>query len=361
MFEYLYKKKPIWIIVVILLGCFFQFSIDVIFSLIYRNHPLFGSLQGYLFSVSLSFVIMFGLVKMADWMNKKISWEKSPGVRFYFQIFIITFFVILMVMGIRTIFNLFIFPGGFIRLLDEIVIGVFFLFISLLLVFLDLGIHLLDKWRVSQAEIERFKKENLETQFEMLRTQVNPHFLFNSLNTLSSLIYENQDTASNYVREMSSVYRYILEKRKADIVTLKEELNFTKSYVYMLSLRFEDKIKFELNIDSRFEDKVVTPLTLQILIENAVKHNVVSLKKPLTVEIFTQNNNTIVVKNNLQAKANSSYSSGIGLDNIKNRLEIISDRRMVAEKTDTEFIVTIPLLDARENKLIHWWFVISNW
>lgn len=354
MFEYLYKKKLIWILFVIFLGCFFQFSINVIFSLIYRNHSLLGNIQSYLFSIAISFGVMYGLVKLGGWMNKTLSWEKSPGGRFYLQIFAITFFVILMVMGIRTLFNLFIFPVGFIRLLDEVVVGVFFFFVTLLLVFIDLGIHLLDKWRISQAEIERFKKANLETQFEMLRTQVNPHFLFNSLNTLSSLIYENQDTASNYVREMSSVYRYILEKRKSDIVTLREELNFTESYVFMLSLRFEDKIKFELNIDSRFHDKVVAPLTLQILIENAVKHNVVSQKKPLTIQIFTRNDNTLVVKNNLQAKANNSYSTGIGLDNIKNRLKILTDREMVVEKTETDFIVTVPLLDAKENKLINW-------
>lgn len=354
MFEYLYKKRWIWLALVISLGCFFQFSLDVIFSLIYRNHPLFSSVINYLFSIGITFLIMRGLVKMAGWMNKILAWEKSPGVRFYLQIISITFFVMLMVMGIRTVFNLFIFPSGFIRLLDELVIGIFFLFISLLLVFIDLGVHLLNKWRISQAEIERFTKENLEIQFEMLRTQVNPHFLFNSLNTLSSLIYENQDTASNYVREMSTVYRYILEKRKSDIVTLSEELEFTRSYIYMLSLRFADKIKFELNINTKFHEKVVAPLTLQILIENAVKHNIVSQSKPLKIEIFSQHDNTLMVKNNRQPKTTNSYSSGIGLENIRNRLQILTDRKMKVENTETEFIVTIPLLDAKENKLINW-------
>lgn len=354
MFEYIYKRRLLWILLVIFIGCFFQFSIDVIFSLIYRNHPLFSSFYNYLFSIGISFVIMFGLVKMAHWMNKKVSWEKSPGGRFYLQIISITFFVMLMVMGIRTLFNVVLFPSGFIRLLDEVVIGVFFLFISLLLVFIDIGVHLLDKWRTSQAEIERFKKENLETQFEMLRMQVNPHFLFNSLNTLSSLIYQNQDTASNYVREMATVYRYMLEKRNSDIVSLHEELIFTQSYIYMLNLRFEDKIKFELNIRDWYRDKVIPPLTLQILIENAVKHNVVSQRKPLKIEIYTQSNYTLVVKNNLQPKTQGTYSSGIGLENIRSRMGILTDREMHVEKTDTEFIVTVPFLDANENKLVNW-------
>lgn len=354
MFEYLYKRKVLWIVVTILIGCFFQFSLDVIFSLIYRNHPLFSGFFNYLLSIAISFAVMYGLVKMAEWMNRKLSWEKSPGGRFYFQIFSITFFVVLMVMGIRTIFNVVIYPTGFIRLMDEMVIGVFFLFVAILMVFIDIGVHLLNKWRFSQTEIERFKKENLETQFEMLRTQINPHFLFNSLNTLSSLIYQNQDTASNYVREMSTVYRYILEKRKSETVTMQEELSFTESYIYMLSLRFEEKIKFELNIDERFMDKVVAPLTLQILIENAVKHNIVSQRKPLTIKIYTQVDNTLVVSNNLQPKTTSSYSSGIGLNNIRSRLEILTDRKMKVEETETDFTVTIPLLDESENKLINW-------
>lgn len=354
MFEYLYQRKWAWISLGIFLGCFFQFSIDVIFSLIYRNHPLFSSYLNYIFSIGLTFFILLGLVKIAQWMNKKITWEKSPGVRFYIQIVSIVIFVMLVVTGIRTVVNVLFFPSSFIRLLDEVIIIVFFLFISLLLVFIDLGFHLLNKWRVSQAEIERFKKENMETQFEMLRMQVNPHFLFNSLNTLSSLIYENQDTASNYVREMSSVYRYILEKRKSDIVSLKEELEFTKSYIYMLSLRFENKIKFELNIDDRLIGTVVVPLTLQILIENAVKHNVVSQRKPLTISIYTQTDNSLVVKNNLQPKPAGSYSSGIGLNNIRSRIEILSDRKMQINKTETEFSVKIPLLEANENKLIDW-------
>jgi LytS/YehU family sensor histidine kinase len=291
---------------------------------------------------------------MAQWMNKKISWEKSPGVRFYIQIVSIVFFVILVVTGIRTFVNVLFFPSTFIRLQDEAIIMVFFLFISLLLIFIDLGFHLLDKWRVSQTEIERFKKENMETQFEMLRMQVNPHFLFNSLNTLSSLIYENQDTASNYVREMALVYRYILEKRKSDIVSLKEELEFIKSYIYMLTLRFENKIKFEVHIDDSFLGKVVVPLTLQILIENAVKHNVVSQRKPLTISIYTRPDNSLVVKNKLQLKSVGLYSSGIGLNNIRSRIEILSDRKMQVEQTETEFSVTIPLLEANENKLIDW-------
>jgi two-component system, LytTR family, sensor kinase len=354
MFEYLFKDSRLWITTGIFLGVFFQFSLDVIFSLIYRNHSIFSPITNYLFSIISSFIIMISLVKLAHWMNRKYAWERTPGNRFYVQIVLITLLVVISIMGLRTLVNAGFNKGGFVRLLDEAIIAGYLLIMSLLLVFADLGFQLLNKWRLSQAEIERFKKENMETRFEMLRLQINPHFLFNSLNTLSSLIYQNQDTASDYVKEMSQVYRYILEKRKAEIVNLSEELDFTRSYIYMLGLRFDEKIKFSLNVDGAYNDKVIVPLTLQILIENAVKHNIISQKKPLKIEIFTQPDSTLVVRNNLQLKADSSYSSGIGLDNIKNRLGFLTDRKLLIETTATDFTVSVPLLDVLHDKVRNW-------
>ncbi|MFW5705753.1 MAG: sensor histidine kinase [Bacteroidota bacterium] len=354
MFEYIFQKRWLSIVVVILLGFFFQFSLDVIFSLIYRNHSLISPWPSYAWSMAMSLVIMYGLVKLSQWMNRRFTWERSPGSRFYIQIILITLAVVVMVTVLRMLIKMLVNPGQFVRLLDEMVITVFFFIMGMLLVFLDVGINLLNKWRNSLAEIERFKKENLETQFEMLRMQVNPHFLFNSLNTLSSLIYQNQEQAGNFVRELSSVYRYILEKRKTEVVTLKEELEFTNSYIYLLGLRFENKLVFHLKIDEKYMEKIVVPLTLQILIENAVKHNVVSMKRPLAISIATQPGNTLVVRNNLQPKNTNSYSTGIGLDNIRSRLEILTDREMQVEKTNTEFVVTVPLLDKTQGRLVNW-------
>lgn len=354
MFEYIYRRKILWLLVGLLLGLTFQFSLDVIFSLIYRNHSLISPPGNYLVSIAITFIIMYGLVKLAGWMNRRISWEKEPGVRFYFQIIAITIFVLVMVMGLRMVLKLLLSDGQFVRVTDEVIISIYFLVVSLLLVFLDIGLLLLTRWRNSLAEIERFRKENLETQFEMLRMQVNPHFLFNSLNTLTSLIYQNRDTAASYVREMATMYRYILEQRKADMVKLHEEMAFVKSYIVLLSLRFEDKIAFEVNISEDYNDKMVPPLTVQILIENAVKHNVASLRKPLHINISTRPDNTLVVSNSLQPKADPGYSTGIGLHNIQSRLALLTDRKAAVTKTDDTFTVAIPLLDAHHNKLFNW-------
>lgn len=337
-----------WIILIILLGCFFQFSLDVIFSLIYKTQGLFTHWINYVISIGITIIIVYGLVFMTEWINRRYSWEKSPGNRLYVQIIMITLFVVIMVTALRHLLKITFFPDQFVRLLDETIIAVFFVIMALLLVLIDIGVNLLNKWRFSLAEIERFKKENLETQFEMLRVQVNPHFLFNSLNTLSSLIYQDQDMASHFVRELSSVYRYILEKRKADIVSLKEEVEFTDSYRYLLGLRFDKKLIFNINIDEQLLDKKVIPLTLQILIENAVKHNIISAKKPLEIKIHSQEDNTLKISNNLQKKDSDTYSSGIGLSNISSRLQILTDRKLQVNESNNEFCVTVPLLEQHE-------------
>ncbi|MBU2650745.1 MAG: histidine kinase [Bacteroidetes bacterium] len=353
MFEYLTRQKVLWFLVILLTGLMIQFSLDVIFSVLYKTQGLFSSWVNYMISVGLSVLMLYGLSFLTSWMNRKYPWEKSPAMRVYIQVILTSLFVAGMVMIMRLLILTAFFPSGFIRLLDELIIAVIFVIFGLLLLIIDTGVSLLNRWRVSLAEIEKFRRENLATQFEMLRVQVNPHFLFNSLNTLSSLIYQNQDTASHFVRELSSVYRYILEKRKDDIVPLREELQFTDSYRYLLGLRFDQKLLFRVEIEEKMLNRMIIPLTLQILIENAVKHNVVSMKKPLEISIVTRDDNTLVLANNLQKKKEETYSSGIGLDNIRSRLKILTDRTLDVHESENEFRVTIPLLEEDEIKKIY--------
>jgi sensor histidine kinase YesM len=328
--------------------------LDVIYSLVYRNHSIAWDWGAYLFSILITSIVMFGLIRLSAWLNRKYSWESAPGTRFFIQIFLVIGFVVVLVMFIRFAVRMIIAPNDFIRLFDEAIYATFFFVFSLILVFADLGVNLLNKWRFSLAEIEKFKKENLETQFEMLRMQVNPHFLFNSLNTLSSLVYQNQDMASNFVRELSSVYRYMLEKRKSELVTIDEEMLFTKSFIYLLALRFDKKLVFQVDVPKDIYKMEIVPLTLQILIENAVKHNVVSLKRPLTINIFAEDTAKIVVKNNLQLKEEETYSTGIGLSNIRTRLELLTDKKLEVMDDGSSFVVKVPILKRHENKLSKW-------
>ncbi len=177
----------------------------------------------------------------------------------------------------------------------------------------------------------------------MLRNQVNPHFLFNSLNTLSSLIYENQDTAAEYIRKLSRVYRYVLEQKEKELVKLKTELDFIKAYIYLYELRFTNMLTFEIKISDESKDCFIAPMTLQMLIENAVKHNIVSKKKQLTIKISSKDE-YLVISNNLQKKQIKEYSSELGLKNIKSRYAFISDKEVIVEETNEHFTVKIPLI-----------------
>ncbi len=217
------------------------------------------------------------------------------------------------------------------------------IFIILVYNLTELGLSLLYKWRFSLAELERFKIENAEFKFEMLRNQVNPHFLFNSLNTISSLIYENQDIAAEYIRKLSRVYRYVLEQKEKELIKLKTELDFIKAYIYLYELRFTNMLTFEISISDESNDCFIAPMTLQMLIENAVKHNIVSKKKPLTIKI-SSTDKYLLVSNNLQKKQIKEYSSELGLKNIKNRYAFISDKEVIVEETNECFSVKIPLI-----------------
>ena len=187
-------------------------------------------------------------------------------------------------------------------------------------------------------------------QFESLKNQIDPHFLFNSLNVLSSLIEENPDNAQKFTTSLSKIYRYVLEQKDKELVPVEEELAFAKTYMNLLKMRFENCITYELPTDedwiasflSMAEAKVV-PLSLQLLLENTIKHNVVSETKPLHIKIYFENS-YLIVENNLQKKEILQERKGVGLQNIVNRYALISERKVLVEETQIEFKVKIPIL-----------------
>ncbi|MEO1515677.1 MAG: histidine kinase [Bacteroidota bacterium] len=223
---------------------------------------------------------------------------------------------------------------------------------SLTMTFMILGlyesIYFYQKFQTSRLEKQRLEKENILSQLEGLKNQVNPHFLFNSLNTLTYIIPEDPELAVRFVQKLSKVYRYILEIRDKKLIYLSEELEFLNSYVFLLKERFEENLQIEINIpDDHLHSKVV-PLSLQILIENAIKHNIISSDRPLCVEVFVEDGETLVVRNNLQKKKSRPTSTRFGLENIKNRYAFFSDRTVEVISSATSFIVSIPLLKVRE-------------
>lgn len=180
-------------------------------------------------------------------------------------------------------------------------------------------------------------------QFESLKNQIDPHFLFNSLNVLSSLIEENPDNAQRFTTSLSKIYRYVLEQRDKELVSVEEELAFAKTYMNLLKMRFENSISYELPSDFNHPEAKVVPLSLQLLLENTIKHNVVSEQRPLHIKIYIDNN-YLIVENNLQKKEVLQDRRGVGLQNIVNRYALISERKVLVDETAEAFKVKIPIL-----------------
>ena len=191
-------------------------------------------------------------------------------------------------------------------------------------------------------ELERTHSVNLGAQYELLKQQVNPHFLFNSLNTLKSMVEIQDPQSADFILKLSDFYRFTLESRKMDLIPLHEELQILDSYVYLLKARFEDGFILINEVDQKQYDSAIPPFTLQLLIENCIKHNVVSLDKPLEIKLYTEND-FLVIENQIQLKR-GVLSTGVGLDNINQRFMHLVHKEIEIDKTETIFKVKIPLI-----------------
>jgi len=215
------------------------------------------------------------------------------------------------------------------------------------------SIYYFKQLQVALLEAEQLKKENVQSQLETLKNQVNPHFLFNSLNTLAAIIPDDAELSVRFVQKLSKVYRYILEIRDIQTVSLADELAALQAYTFLLQIRFGNNLRIHIAIpDDRLTDRIV-PLALQMLVENAVKHNVISTRKPLTIDVLTQRGR-IIVQNNLQRRNQfgpvgstpdlENDSTGLGLTNIRNRYQLLANQPVDVIVTTQSFVVSLPLL-----------------
>jgi two-component system, LytTR family, sensor kinase len=192
------------------------------------------------------------------------------------------------------------------------------------------------------AEKTQLERQHVQSQLEGLRNQVNPHFLFNSLNTLVYLIPEDSDKAVRFVQKLSKVYRYVLESRDANAICLHDELDYLNAYIFLLRERFGDNLKVDIRDLERQTHAKIVPLTFQMLLENAIKHNVISTEKPLRIEISHENGH-IVVRNNLQLKNQVMDSTGVGLENIRERYRLLMEKEIQVVASHQFFTVLIPI------------------
>jgi LytS/YehU family sensor histidine kinase len=185
--------------------------------------------------------------------------------------------------------------------------------------------------------------DNLGAQYELLKQQVNPHFLFNSLNTLKYMVESRDENTVEFVLKLSDFYRFTLESRKLNLIKLAEELKILDAYVFLLKARFEEGIDLSVDIDTPLQQTYIPPFTLQLLVENCIKHNVVSLERPLQIKIYSEDD-LIVVQNQIQLKRTPEASTGMGLENINQRYTHLLDKKIIIQPTGSLFTIKLPVI-----------------
>lgn len=342
MYDFLNQRKPFSHITIFI----FSLLVTVIIAITgkYPDLPPFSFRLFFMLFAQLEVFIYFGNRLFAE-----LSFDKSPGeitriILVRFMIFLVACLLVSIILFILTQYSVLLIKGEDVS--KEIYNFIHYGFrewfkstISGLSVGAIIFIVLL--WQASLRREQKLREENLIFQNETLKTQVNPHFLFNSLNTLSSLINTQPETAERFINRLSSIYRYILENSRKDKVPLQTELTFINEYFELHKIRDEEKIL--LNINTTDADKFeILPVSLQILIENAIKHNMATRENPLNISIYLEDEQ-IIVKNNLQKMAGQLKSTKIGLKNLAERVRLISGRDLIIEETNNYFIVKVPL------------------
>ncbi|MFY0591693.1 sensor histidine kinase [Roseivirga sp.] len=266
--------------------------------------------------------------------NKRFYWQLGIGILLSLIIINVSYFIVKL--GLTTD------PPNEAQIITMNVLG---LLVLLPTISINFGIQFLSNWKTAQVNSETFQKETIRAELTTLKNHLDPHFLFNNLNILSSLISIDTELSQTYLEKFADVYRNILKSSKEELVTLNEELRFIASYLYLLEIRFEDTIQTFIDIEGKSQKYYLPPLTLQMLIENAIKHNMISEVRPLKIHISCQNG-YLTIKNNLREKRVETRNSGkTGLDNIKKRYSYFTDKEVQVYKNPDNFIVKIPLID----------------
>lgn len=301
-----------------------------------------------LFSVGIGYPAMKGMMFITKVLEQKLPWLKYPVKRLIYQVLALTLFSgLIMFIG----FFLWIrFTEGlsFSSAMDELIpplrVVYIFMFLSLLV---GSTVLFFKNWKESTIQQEELKRAHLALQYQSLKDQVRPHFLFNSLSSLVTLINTDTEKATLFVHKLSDVYRYVLEQRENELVPLKEELKFLEDYIYLQKIRFGEnlQVKNQLELDLK---RMVIPLSLQMLVENAIKHNEVSADHPLLIEILSTGHDHIIIKNSLKKKDVSETSLGMGLNNLKTRLAFFSDEPLQIIEEPEAFIVKIPSIPTQQ-------------
>lgn len=337
------SQKLVWHIKVVLGAVF----ISLVFGLVLQNKLINKQLPGMLI---MTFVQLEIFILLGTWFFQSIkienpNYSKKMVARLLLFYLSVLFIAFLMFVGIFTFH--FIRKGADFSLYFSSLINMEHelktFFIASLVGFAFGAIFFFyNQWAETLQRFQKLKEEKLIFQYETLKSQVNPHFLFNSLNSLSALIKTDPDLSEEFILKLSSVYRYILENQEKEMIPLLTELEFVQNYFALQKIRDGEKIKLKVEI-AEAEKLDVLPVSLQLLVENAIKHNSATRNQPLEITIHNEGMDKLVVRNNLQTKMQLNSSSGIGLKNLNERSRLILNREIEIHETHDEFVVKIPV------------------
>jgi hypothetical protein len=321
----------------------------VVFSALFGNEFNFENIStSFLISLMYSFGLGFGNGLINVLLDKKWNWLEQTNLRVYFGIVSTILYTVPVVFGINYITFVFfqkMSPSDFFGA-KMMLIHMFYIILSLgVSVFMHARGFMLNWKQASKKEVtqQRIIAGTANAKFETLKNQIDPHFLFNSLNVLSSLIEENPENAQRFTTSLSKIYRYVLDQKDKELVSVTEELSFAKTYMNLLKMRFENSLFYELPETIINPEAKVVPLSLQLLLENTVKHNVVSEQRPLRIRIFIDGD-YLAIQNDFQKKEVMQNRQGVGLQNIVDRYGIITNRKVLIEQNEQTFTVKIPIL-----------------
>lgn len=335
----LYWIIPIWILILIALG-----NLMSIFLFKEQEYTLEMFWYVTINSVLVGGTFMVAMTVMVHLLDRRYPWLHNPLKRLIIQfISTITFSLVIIVITLmlnalfmhEPITSSYFFESGFFM----VKVAFTFVFLGSLI---SNAILFFMKWKEAAVQQEKLKREQLALQYETLKSQVNPHFLFNNLNTLTSLISTNPDKAIDFVKKLSEVYRYVLDQKDTELVDLDKELQFVDSYVFLQKIRFGNNLNVQLDIKNK--NFKVIPLSVQMLVENAIKHNEISDRNPLYIKIFSDESQYLTIENKLQKKSGSE-GNGSGIDNIKSRYQFFTDRELLLSISKDYFRIGIPLLN----------------
>jgi sensor histidine kinase YesM len=297
---------------------------------------------GGLLTFAASWVMAYPDLYMIDFLNRSASWEKSILVRAVTELTLTLLGGLLIGLAVTGISHL---VSGYEEDLFMVFLfnGIVGAICNLLIVITFEAWIFFRERSASESRNRELMAELTEIRFEVLKNQMNPHFMFNSLNVLSSLIETDPEKSQRFIEEFSSIYRYILETIEQHVVSVKRELEFARSYMYLQQIRYGDALSYEVDLSSDALQCYVPPLSLQVVLENAIKHNIISEDQPLEIRIFEENG-SLKITNHLQPKFTFGTSTGIGQQNLKKRFAMTTGREPEFRLLDDCYIATLPLI-----------------